>query len=198
MEFDRTTLTSAQDEVYRALTEGRRSKGPRLFEMVAPDGGLYGPFHAMLANPEAGMALQRLGATLRYTTGVDPAVRELVILAVAAAKRNEYEWYAHAAVAASLGVPADVVHAVGQGETPVGVTAAARAALRVTRCLVTGTPFDTEPARETLGRAGLATVICLVGYYTMLADLDTVDGGGLPPAVVRRFGHPPEPTTARD
>nr|BFE70573.1 hypothetical protein GCM10020092_038740 [Actinoplanes digitatis] len=72
--------------------------GPQLFRLVGADGGLEGPFNAFLLQPRLGLALQALGAAVRYETGLADRAREIAILVVSAASDSAFERYAHEAV----------------------------------------------------------------------------------------------------
>ncbi len=72
----------------------------------------------MLYSPEAGLALQELGAAIRYSSVPPDRARELAILTVASELRCEFEWYAHHGLARASGVPAPVIDALRQGHMP--------------------------------------------------------------------------------
>jgi 4-carboxymuconolactone decarboxylase len=167
-------LSERQLDVYRAITQGPRSKGPRLFETTGPHGALLGPFAAMVAHPAVGDPLQRLGAALRYETSLPDVAREVVILTVAVHHRSEYEWYAHSAVALHIGLPADVVEALRGGGEPCGLDEEARCAWRLAVALLRREPVGDDlfaAVESALGSTGLIEVTALVGYYSLLAQL---------------------------
>jgi 4-carboxymuconolactone decarboxylase len=167
-------LNARQRDVYDAITRGRRADGPKLFETAGPQGELLGPFAAMVAHPVVGEPLQRLGEALRYETSLPTPAREVVILAVAAHHRSEYEWYAHAAVARHAGIAPDVVEALREGEEPLGVDDATRAAWCLARAQLGRDRFgdaDFAAAESALGTTGIVEVTALVGYYSLLAQL---------------------------
>src|SRR4249919_4275558 len=91
------TLDDAQRALYDAIAGGRRAQGPQLFRLADAEGRLEGPFNAFLLQPRLGSALQALGASVRYDTGLDDQSREIAILVVAAYWRSDFEWYAHEA-----------------------------------------------------------------------------------------------------
>jgi 4-carboxymuconolactone decarboxylase len=167
-------LNGRQRSVYASITTGRRADGPKLFETTGPDGELLGPFAAMVAHPVIGEPLQRLGEALRYETSLPATAREVVILTVAAHHRSEYEWYAHAAVARHIGLPAEVVEALRSGEAPPGVDDATRAAWHLAGAQLRRDRLSDEDfaaAESGLGSTGIVEVTALVGYYSLLAQL---------------------------
>ena len=164
-------LDDEQRSLYDAIAGGRRAQGRQLFRLVDDDGRLEGPFNAFLLQPRLGSALQALGASVRYDTGLDDRCREIAILAVAAHWHSDFEWYAHEAVARSAGLDDAELAAVRDGcdavltgrEAVVARTAAALAAR--------GDLDDAEylEAVEVVGSAGLFELLTLVGYYATLA-----------------------------
>jgi len=184
-------LSERQLEVYRSITQGPRSQGPRLFETTGPDGELIGPFAAMVAHPGVGNPLQQLGAALRYQTSLPDVAREVVILTVAAHHRSEYEWYAHAAVSRHVGVPAEVVEALRAGGEPPGLGERARCAWQLAEILLRREPLEDDvfaAVESALGSTGLVEVTALVGYYSLLAGLTDVFRLLPPEGVPRQLG----------
>jgi 4-carboxymuconolactone decarboxylase len=183
-------LSERQLGVYRAVTQGPRSEGPRLFETTGARGELLGPFAAMVAHPAVGDPLQRLGAALRYETSLPDVTREVVILTVAVHHRSEYEWYAHAAVAAHIGLSDEVVQALHQGDEPRGVDEETRCAWRLAVLLLRREPLTDDlfaAVESALGSTGLIEVTALVGYYSLLAQLIEVFAIGLPAGAAPMF-----------
>jgi 4-carboxymuconolactone decarboxylase len=167
-------LSELQLGVYRAITQGPRSQGPRLFETTGPDGQLLGPFAAMVAHPAVGDPLQRLGAALRYETSLPDVAREVVILTVAVHHRSEYEWYAHSAVASHIGLSAEVLEALREGGEPSGLDDEARCAWQLAVRLLQREPVQDDlfaAVESVLGSTGLIEVTAMVGYYSLLAQL---------------------------
>ena len=137
-----------------------------------PDGSLQGPFDAMLRAPRTWVALQDVGAALRYRGVLSDRVRELAILLVAAHHRCAFEWYAHAPIAASVGLPDALVEAARAGRPVEPDDPAERAAAAaVTQLLTTGDVEDATWAAAVaeLGEAGAVELTTLVGYYSLLA-----------------------------
>ena len=166
-----SALDAEQRSLYDAIAGGRRAQGPQLFRLADADGRLEGPFNAFLLQPRLGSALQALGASVRYDTGLDDRCREIAILVVAAHWRSDFEWYAHEAVGRAAGLGDAVLAALHEGrhaelagrESVVARTAAA---------LVTRGDLDDAEYGEAvghLGPAGLFELLTLVGYYATLA-----------------------------
>jgi 4-carboxymuconolactone decarboxylase len=165
-------LTGEQRRLYDELVDGPRGQGRQFFALTEADGTLTGPFNAMLLSPVVGMALQRLGAALRYQTDLPGQVRELVILVVAAHLGSDFEWHAHEALARHHGVPEDVIAAVGARRPPYLADEPQRAAYGLAATLLRGEDVPDEcygAAAAALGTRGVFEMSAIVGYYWLLA-----------------------------
>ncbi|MBF8187978.1 carboxymuconolactone decarboxylase family protein [Nonomuraea sp. K274] len=143
------------------------TSGPRGRFMVDSEGGLTGPFNAMLLSPPLGDPLQELGAAVRYRSSLTDRARELAILVVAGHHDSAFERAAHESIARDLGFTEAQLQVLRDGATP-DLPAAEIRILNVTRALVTrGDLTDEEYA--TMGERELFELTTLVGYYTTLA-----------------------------
>ncbi|TMS00611.1 carboxymuconolactone decarboxylase family protein [Nonomuraea basaltis] len=165
-------LDEEQAEVYRAIAGGPRAAGPQVFALTDEEGRLRGPFNAMLLSPSVGLALQAVGAAVRYRSVLTDRIRELAILVVAAHWGSDFERQAHEAVGRACGLTEAELAALRQGRLPElpdpGETAAVRAAAALTGA---GALTDEEygDAVAALGERGLFELTTLVGYYATLA-----------------------------
>jgi 4-carboxymuconolactone decarboxylase len=178
-----SALDDDQRSLYDAIAGGRRAQGPQLFRLADAQGRLEGPFNAFLLQPRLGSALQALGSSVRYDTGLDDRCREIAILVVAAHWRSDFEWYAHEAVARSVGLTAPELAAVrdaGLGDpepaaVPDGhpaLTGREAVVARTVAALAARGDLDDAQYREAVsqvGTAGLFELLTLVGYYATLA-----------------------------
>jgi 4-carboxymuconolactone decarboxylase len=105
-------LSARQTEVYSAIAGGSRANGPRLFPLTDAQGGLTGPFNAMLTNPSIGHSLQAMGAALRFSGTLSNQAREAVILVVANHEQSEFEWEAHLRIARNCGLVESTIRAI--------------------------------------------------------------------------------------
>jgi 4-carboxymuconolactone decarboxylase len=186
--LDPSGLDDEQRSLYDAIAGGRRAQGPQVFRLVDDDGRLEGPFNAFLLQPRLGSALQALGASVRYDTGLDDRCREIAILAVAAHWRSDFEWYAHEAVARAAGLDDAELAAVRDGRYDALTGREAVVARTAAALVARGDLDDPEYAAavEVAGTAGLFELLTLVGYYATLAlqlrvfRVPAPDGTGLP------------------
>jgi 4-carboxymuconolactone decarboxylase len=152
-------MTEAQREVVQAIAGG-------------PRGSVRGPFLALLHNPTLAMRIQALGEHLRFGTGITQSLVELLILVTARRWSCQYEWFAHARIARSEGLPEPIIAAIAEGRRP--------DAMDEDQALVhdfaiavhaDGAPGDAlhDRAAARFGRAGVLDLLALCGYYTTLA-----------------------------
>jgi 4-carboxymuconolactone decarboxylase len=184
-------LSDEQKEVYDAITGGPRSGGPSPVSLTDSEGGLHGPFNAMLLSPPLGDALQALGAAIRYRSGLTDRIREMAILAVAAHYDSAFERYAHEAIALGQGLSDEEVADLRSPDRPLGLEdRAEEIALRTVRTLLRHRDLDDGLYREAsgvLGPDGLFELSTLVGYYATLALQLQLFRVGLPESAER--GH---------
>src|SRR5919108_4034548 len=123
-------LDEQQTEVYRAIAGGPRAAGPQAFALTDDEGRLRGPFNAMLLSPPVGLAVQAVGAAVRYESVLTDRVRETAILVVAAEWGSAFEREAHEAVGRRLGLTEAELDTLRAGGLPDLPDPAERAALR--------------------------------------------------------------------
>jgi 4-carboxymuconolactone decarboxylase len=176
-------LTDDQRALHDRIASGPRAAGPQHFPLVDPSGALTGPFGVMIHEPALGAPLQELGSAVRYRTGLADRVREIAILAVAAATGCAFEQYAHERVGRVAGLDDDELAALDEGRfsssDPVEVAAYGFCRqLLDDRSRLTDTDYD--ELRTTLGTTTITELVVLVGYYRTLAQLLDVYDVGVP------------------
>ncbi len=162
-------LDDEQRAVYDGIASGPRASGP--FRVVEDDGSLTGPFIPMLFAPSVGGALAALGEAIRYGSSLAPRTREIAILAVAAVRRNDFEWYAHERVGSAIGMSASELADLKAGREP-PYEPNELDVLRASRVMAQGDRVDDDLYARlvaTLGEAAVFELATLVGYYTTLA-----------------------------
>lgn len=182
-------LTPPAAEVHAAITGGPRRDRAGLTPVADDDGRLLGPFGPMLLTPAVGDAVQRLGAAIRFGGALADEAREVAILAVAAAQRSGFEWFAHEPAARAAGVSDADLAAVRRGEAPADPALASVWA--ATHALATRGTLDDEAygrAERDLGVATIAELVWLTGYYGMLATALRVFDPPVPPGARDALG----------
>lgn len=169
-------LTAEQRQLYEVINQGPRRTAHQGLQspvgLVDDEGRLQGPFNAMLFHPAIGMALQDLGRALRFSGQLPPRAREIAILIVAASERSDFEWAAHAAIAAYLGLSTAQIDALARADAVEFEDHLEQMVTRATRALVATGDLDDETYRSAevaLGAAGLVELTTLVGLYRALA-----------------------------
>lgn len=140
--------------------------------VISPQGTLTGPFNALLHAPGVGLRVSDLGAALRFHSSLEPRLLELAVLTVAARWQAEYEWAAHAKLAAAAGLSEEVVDALAERKDPPLADEDQRTVYTVARQVVdTGhiEPAAWDAAHKLLGNRGLVELVFLCGYYSLVS-----------------------------
>lgn len=144
------------------------------FRSKTDDGRLLGPFNSALFSPEISSAFLKWQATEEQRTSLDPRVRQIVILAVGAVWKADYELYAHTAVARKAGLSDRVIAQLSAGEPASELNEAEQAAQRFATQLTATRQIDDElfaAAKGHFGLTGLVDLINLVGAYQTVCGL---------------------------
>jgi 4-carboxymuconolactone decarboxylase len=137
-------------------------------QATTDDGRLIGPFNPALYSPAISAKFVELQMFEPLHTSLPERVREVVILAVGAVWRADYELYAHSAAARAAGIPEDAVKALTNGEIPDGLSDEEKIAGRVARRLCLDHGVDDalySEAEKAFGRQGLVDMAALIGAY---------------------------------
>lgn len=151
-------LTSTQKKVHDQITSGPRGRSADIFRLLLNSPGLTD-------------TAQQVGSYLRYSSKLSDRVRELAIVTVAAYWKVDYEWRAHAPLAAKAGVPEVILDEFGLGNQPNFSDDTDRIVYDyVTAALnQTGIVDKTfEEARRIFDDEQLVDLTAIAGYYTML------------------------------
>ena len=159
-----------QKKLYDAITRGTRAQGPQHFALTDDQGRLNGPFGDFLLSPSVGMALQALGAAVRYETELPDRAREIAILLVAARHHSTFERKSHEAIARALGFSRSELESIRREDmTPFDGFEAMVG--RTVLDLLDGDLGDCAwyEAEDVLGQRTVFELVTLVGYYSTLA-----------------------------
>ena len=166
-------LNPEQKRVYDNISGDVRRQKARKHPIINDDGTLIGPFNALLYAPGIGDAVQKLGAALRFESSLPGHLRELAILMVAQRWRANYEWVAHAPIAAREGLGDAVIEVVKAGRTPDAQADVLCVHRFVSELLETRRVSDETytQTRALIGEQGLVELVSLVGYYAIISGL---------------------------
>jgi len=131
-----------------------------------------GPFAVFLHAPVYGALAQKLGGHLRFNTGVPPRLSEFAILCTGHFWKAQYEWYAHATIAAKQGVKAVTICDLKAGRAPKSAPRDEMAIYAFIKELyATRRVSNTTYARvhKFLGDAGMVELTGILGYYVLIS-----------------------------
>ena len=172
---DLAGLSDDQRALYDRLTRTMVTWADQSGFQSTTDGGqLIGPFNSVLLSPGITPAFLDLQDAEQAQTSLSDRERQVVILAVGAVWRSEYELYAHTAVAARVGLPASAIQALVSGEVPDDLTTQERLAARFARALSTSHCIEAglyRDAQAAFGQQGLVDIVYLAGCYHIVCGL---------------------------
>ncbi|MEX2616268.1 MAG: carboxymuconolactone decarboxylase family protein [Alphaproteobacteria bacterium] len=157
--FDPDNMSPEQKAVYDKIASG-------------PRGSVRGPFAKLLVNPPVADCAQAMGATLRFGGTLPANLRELAILVTARHWTAQYEWYAHAPIALKGGVAESVLDAIKQRRRPSFTDPNEAVVYEFCNELHEKRDVGDETynwAVENLGESGVAELIALCGFYTLIS-----------------------------
>jgi 4-carboxymuconolactone decarboxylase len=173
-------LTDAQKKAAQAFAEGRGY-------------AIRGPFVPLIRSPEVMLRAKAMGDYLRFKSSLGPRLNEMVILITAREWTQQYEWYAHAAIALKEGLRGDIVEAIADARRPAGMAEAediaydmATEILRLKR--VSDATYRRAVAK--FGEQGVIDLLGVIGYYNFLAIVMNATRTALPENVsepLRRY-----------
>jgi 4-carboxymuconolactone decarboxylase len=153
-----------------AMNEAQRKAAQAL--AAGPRGGVKGPFIALLRSPELMDRLQQVGEYLRFRSSLEPRISEFLMLVVARAWSQQFEWAVHVPLALKAGVNAQTVQSLSEGRRPRDMASDEAIAydfceeLSRTRGLSDATY---RKAVEQFGEAGVIDMVGVVGYFTTVS-----------------------------
>lgn len=169
--------------VWSILTGGRRGSAARL---TNEQGGLIGPFNAMVTAPVVGGPMAALGEAIRFETGLDRKLQELAIITVGAHYRSNFEFWAHSNMALEAGLDESIVDALVAGTTPPFTDPNEEIVHTLAHSLVTTGRIadDAYAAAQTLlGDTGVVELVASIGYYGLVSMTLNAFAIEMPPGV---------------
>ena len=184
-------LDDAQRVLWDSITTGPRANPDRPHGGLAgADGALVGPFNALFLSPEIGEAAQQLGASLRYGTTLPADLLETAIVTIGGHWRANFEFWAHARLAAQAGVPTDAIDAIRDGGEPTFNDPRHDLVYRYVREMIDHQRVadDTYDAlKELVGERGVFEIATLIGYYSLVSIALNTFNVAMPPGVEAPF-----------
>jgi 4-carboxymuconolactone decarboxylase len=159
--FDTAKLTAEQQAIIAAINSGPRGRFSN-----------SGPFAVFLHAPTFGMLTQQLGGYLRFNTSLPPRLSEFAILCTGQYWKAQYEWHAHAAIAARQGVKEATIRDLKAGRRPRSAPRDEMAIYAFVKGLyATRRVNDAVYARvhKFLGDTGMVELVGILGYYVLIS-----------------------------
>jgi 4-carboxymuconolactone decarboxylase len=159
-EITTAEMTPAQKRVHDQIVAGKR-------------GRFGGPFQLLIRAPEICELASQLGEHLRWGSSLPDRLSELAIIATARFWRAQYEWHAHAPLAAKAGVPAAAIEAIRTGGEPHFAAADEALVWRLCSEIFRSRRLSDASFKEAIaafGEAGLVEIVSIVGYYTLIGN----------------------------
>jgi len=150
--------TADQTAVFEQLTAGR--------------GRILTPYKVWIHSPRVAAGMEQIGTFLNKKSSLSAREVEMGILVIARHWQADYVLQAHIRIGRDAGIPQAAIDAICAGEDPKLSDPHERAVHAFATALVNGAKLpDAEFAdiEAKLGRAGIAEVLVLLGYYTSVA-----------------------------
>ena len=151
-------LTAEQATVFERLTAGR--------------GRILGPYKIWIHSPTVASGMEHIGTFLNKRSSLTTRAVEIGILVIAQHWDADYVRQAHIRLGREVGLSQETIDAILAGHDPKLADPHERAVHRFAAALVAGAKLSDAEFAETervLGRAGIAEVLVLLGYYTSVA-----------------------------
>jgi len=155
------SLTGGQQALVEAISSGPRGRFSN-----------SGPFAVYLHAPGFGNLAQQLGAHLRFATSVPPRLSEFAILCTAQHWKAQYEWAAHAMIAAKQGVKPATIRDLQAGRAPKSAPRDEMAIYAFVKELYTTrrvSDANYKRVHKLVGDAGMVELVGILGYYVMVS-----------------------------
>jgi 4-carboxymuconolactone decarboxylase len=152
-----------------------------------------GPFAVFLHAPAYGALAQKVGGHLRFNTSVPPRLSEFAILCTGQFWKAQYEWYAHATIAAKQGVKEATIRDLKAGREPKSAPRDELAIYAFVKELY-ATRRVSNPTfarvHKVLGDAGMVELVGILGYYALISMTLNVFRMPLPEGEIPPFKEP--------
>jgi 4-carboxymuconolactone decarboxylase len=158
LEIPPEKLTPEQTAVFDQLTAGR--------------GRILGPYKIWIHSPPVASGMERIGTFLNKHSSLSKREVEIGILVIAQHWQADYVRQAHIREGKAAGLTQETIDAILAGADPKLGDAHERAVHRFAAALVGGgklTDVEFAEIEKVLGRAGVAEVLVLLGYYTSVS-----------------------------
>jgi 4-carboxymuconolactone decarboxylase len=171
LEIPPESLTAEQKTVFEQLVAGR--------------GRILGPYKIWIHSPTVASGMEHIGTFLNKRSSLSSREVEIGILVIAQHWDADYVRTAHIREGKRVGLRQEQIDMILAGKEPTLADAHEQAVYRFASALAAGAKLsDAEFAaiEQALGRAGIAEVLVLLGYYTSVSLGMKVHEVPIPPA----------------
>src|SRR5262245_6891227 len=158
LEIPADQLTPEQATIFEQLTAGR--------------GRILGPYKIWIHSPKLASGMEQIGTFLNKRSSLSRREVEIGILVIAQHWDSDYVRQAHIREGKAAGLTPETIDAILAGRDPKLTDAHERAVYTFATALVSGAKLPDASFAEierAIGRAGVAEVLVLIGYYTSVA-----------------------------
>ena len=164
------TMTPRQREAYQGIVSGPRK-------------GAVGPFNALLRSPEVADRVQRVGEYVRFQTTIPAPLNEMAILITGRFWSAQFEFWAHARLARTAGLPDPIIEAIAAGHRPATMSGDERIVYEFCTELFRDKAVSDATFKaivDRFGEQGVIDLIAATGYYSIVSMVLNVDRYPLP------------------
>lgn len=176
------------------LNAAQRPVAERLLKLLP--NGLGGPFPIMLKSPGMATSMIDLFEHYRFNSTLETRLRELATLVVAREWTAQFEWWAHAPLAAKAGLSDAAIADLRQGKRPIALKDDEAVVYDLVVALLrdhgVGDALFAK-AKALLGEERLVDLVSLVGEYVKVSMILNIGQVGIP-----NSGAPPLAPLAKD
>lgn len=142
-------------------------------KLMAERGNLAGPWVPLLRSPEVLRLMMDMRAHVASRSLLTPQLTEIPILVSAREWTQQFEWNAHAAIAAKAGLNAEIIAAIAEGRRPRGMSEAEDSlydlCMELQRTKGVSDPTYNRALKALGGEEKIVEAVALQGYYALLA-----------------------------
>lgn len=163
----------------QAVAAEHLTKGPR--------GRIPTPYKVWLHSPHLAQFMERLGTFLSHDSSLSTREIEIAVLVVARHWGADYVLHNHAREAKEAGISAEAIEAILEGREPHWASPRDTAVYKIVKAADSGVVLsdsDFSYALTHLGRASIAEVVALLGYFTAVSLAMKLHAVSLPPPAV--------------
>jgi 4-carboxymuconolactone decarboxylase len=173
--LDPASLAPAQRDIYDRINATFGSWADRVhFRSKTDDGRLIGPFNPILFSPGISPSFLDLHDAEEQHSSLNERVRQVVILAVGAVWKSDYEVYAHSAAARQAGISENAILTLATGGLPEDLSDEEKVAQRYARQFTAEHHVDAglyNSALRAFGERGVVDLTYLIGIYHITCGL---------------------------